>query len=320
MADTDKSLTKNTFLQRFKNERDLQIMAILGVVWMIIFCYIPMYGLLIAFKKNFSITQSLFSIEFLKSPWASQFGFHHFIAFVKDSEFVNIMTNTLGISLIKLAICFPMPIAFAILLNELKNQKFKKSVQTISYLPHFLSWVVLGGILTTWLSQDGFFNELLLKIGLIDKGKTYLAYPQYFWSIIVISDLWKELGWNAIIYLAAITGIDPQLYEAAKIDGAGKWSLIKNITLPSIAGTIAILFILNVGGLLNTNFDQVFVLYNPLNAPRSNVVDMYVYNVAMRSMRFSYASAIGLFKSIISIILLFIANHVTKKISDISLF
>jgi putative aldouronate transport system permease protein len=320
MVTTTNSLRKKSFIKRFKDERELQIMAILGVIWMIVFCYIPMYGLLIAFKKNFSITQSLFSIDFLKSTWASNYGFQHFIAFLKDSDFSSVMTNTLGISLIKLVICFPMPIIFALLLNELKNPQFKKWVQTISYLPHFLSWVVLGGILTTWLAQDGFFNEILLKVGMIDKGKTYLAYPQYFWAISVVSDLWKEIGWNAIIYLAAITGIDPQLYEAAEIDGAGRFSLIKNITLPSISGTIAILFILNVGALLNTNFDQIFVLYNPLNSPRSNVIDIYVYNVAMRSMRFSYASAIGLFKSVISIILLFIANHVTKKLSDISLF
>lgn len=317
---TTNSLQKKAFWKRFKDERDLQIMAILGLVWMLIFSYIPMYGLIIAFKKNFSITQSLFSIDFLKSAWAGEYGFHHFIAFVKDSQFGNVMTNTLGMSLLKLVICFPMPIIFALFLNELKSPGFKKWVQTISYLPHFLSWVVLGGILTTWLAKDGFINEILIKMDLINEGKTYLAYPQYFWGIVVVSDLWKEIGWNAIIYLAAITGIDPQLYEAAKIDGAGRASLIKNITLPSIAGTIAILFILNVGGLLNANFDQVFVLYNPLNAPRSNVIDLYVYSVAMRSMRFSYAAAIGLFKSVISIILLIIANRVTKRISDISLF
>ncbi|MBP7480708.1 MAG: sugar ABC transporter permease, partial [Spirochaetaceae bacterium] len=288
--------------------------------WMLVFNYAPMYGIIIAFKKNYRITVPLFSLDFLKSEWAANGGFFHFIQFFKDEEFVNIMTNTLGISLIKLFVNFPLPIVFALFLNEVRSQKFKKVVQTISYLPHFLSWVVLGGILTTWLSETGLFNELLVKTGLIEQGKTYLAYPEYFWSIIILSDLWKELGWSAIIYLAAIAGIDQELYEAARIDGAGRMRQIFSITLPSISGTITILFILAVGGLFNSNFDQIFVLWNPLNSSRSNVIDIYTYNVAMRGMRYSYAAAIGLFKSVAAFILLFIANKVTKKINETSLF
>jgi putative aldouronate transport system permease protein len=230
------------------------------------------------------------------------------------------MINTLGISLIKLCISFPLPIVFALLLNEVKSMQFKKVVQTISYLPHFLSWVVLGGIITTWLSDTGLVNELLIKAGIIKEGITYLAYPKYFWGIVISSDVWKELGWNAIIYLAAIAGIDPSLYEAAKVDGAGRFRQIVSITLPGIKGTVVILFILAVGGLLNSNFDQILVLWNPLNAPRSNVIDIFIYNVAMKSMRFSYASAIGLFKSIIAFFLLLMANGITKKLNDVSLF
>ncbi len=230
------------------------------------------------------------------------------------------MANTLGISLLKLLINFPLPIVFALLLNEVKNARFKKAIQTISYMPHFLSWVVLGGILTTWMGESGLFNELLIKMGILKEGITFLAYPEYFWGIAVLSDLWKELGWSAIIYLAAISGIDQEMYEAAKVDGASRWRQIWSITLPSIAGTITIMFILAVGGLLNTNFDQIFVLWNPLNADRSNVIDIYTYNTAMRGMRYSYASAIGLFKSVFAFILLYIANQVTKKINDTSLF
>ena len=313
-------LHKKTFFQRFRDEKYLQIMALLGIAWMLVFNYAPMYGIIIAFKKNYRITVPLFSLDFLKSEWAANGGFFHFIQFFKDEEFVNIMTNTLGISLIKLFVNFPLPIVFALFLNEVRSQKFKKVVQTISYLPHFLSWVVLGGILTTWLSETGLFNELLVKTGLIEQGKTYLAYPEYFWSIIIFSDLWKELGWSAIIYLAAIAGIDQELYEAARIDGAGRMRQIFSITLPSISGTITILFILAVGGLFNSNFDQIFVLWNPLNSSRSNVIDIYTYNVAMRGMRYSYAAAIGLFKSVAAFILLFIANKVTKKINETSLF
>ena len=315
-----KPLGKDTFLNRFKREKYLQFMALCGVAWMLVFNYAPMYGILIAFKKNFYITTPLFSKKFLTSTWAHNHGFQHFINFFQDDDFWNIMTNTLGISILKLLINFPLPIIFALLLNEVKNAHFKKAIQTISYMPHFLSWVVLGGILTTWMGESGLFNELLIKFGLEKTGKVFLAYPQYFWGIVVGSDLWKELGWNAIIYLAAISGIDQEMYEAAKIDGASRWKQIWAITLPSIAGTVTIMFILAVGGLLNSNFDQIFVLYNPLNAERSNVIDIYTYTTAMRGMRYSYASAIGLFKSVVAFILLFIANQVTKKLNDVSLF
>ncbi|MDR1325432.1 MAG: ABC transporter permease subunit [Treponema sp.] len=307
-------------IERLLEQKDLQIMAWLGIVWMLVFNYAPMYGLLVGFKRNYRITDSLFSFKFLGSPAADNFGFQHFIAFFNDPEFSDIILNTLGISVLKLLIGFPLPILFALFLNEIRQARFKRVVQTISYLPHFLSWVVLGGILTTWLSDSGFINEILISAGVLKEGVTFLAYPQYFWGIVVISDVWKELGWSAIIYLAAIAGIDQDIYEAAEIDGAGRLRRMWSITLPCIKGTVSVLFILAIGGLLNSNFDQIFVLWNTLNAPRSTVIDIYTYNVAMRSMRFSYATAIGLFKSVIAFILLFIANKVTKKINDVSLF
>lgn len=313
-------IPKKSFWVRLHEEKYLQFMAILGIIWMLIFNYIPMYGILIAFKKNFYITTPLFSKKFFTTPWAPNGGFQHFLNFFKDEEFFNVMANTLGISILKLIFNFTLPIVFALLLNEVRNMKFKKAVQTITYMPHFLSWVVLGGILTTWLGEGGLFNELLIKMGILKEGVAFLAYPKYFWAITVLSDLWKELGWSAIIYLAAISGIDQEMYEAAKVDGASRWKQIWTITLPSIAPTVTIMFILAVGGLLNTNFDQILVLNNPLNAPRSNVLDIYVYQTAMRGMRYSYASAIGLFKSVVAFILLFIANQVTKKLNDTSLF
>lgn len=317
---TEVQLPKKTFWARLHEEKYLQVMALLGIAWMLVFNYIPMYGILIAFKKNFFITTPLFSRKFFTTPWAANGGFQHFLNFFKDEEFFNVMANTLGISILKLIFNFTLPIIFALLLNEVRNIRFKKAVQTITYMPHFLSWVVLGGILTTWLGEGGLFNDLLIKMGVLKEGVAFLAYPKYFWGITVISDLWKELGWSAIIYLAAISGIDQEMYEAAKVDGASRWKQIWTITLPSIAPTVTIMFILAVGGLLNTNFDQILVLNNPLNAPRSNVLDIYVYQTAMRGMRYSYASAIGLFKSVIAFILLFIANQVTKKLNDTSLF
>jgi len=306
-------------LTRLRREKYLQFMALAGLVWMLIFNYLPMYGILAAFKRNYRITDSLFSIGFITSAWAPMAGFGHFIAFVKDTEFLNILTNTLGISLLKLFIAFPLPIIFALLLNELRSPGFKRTVQTISYLPHFLSWVVLGGILTTWLSDTGFLNELLMKVGLTRDGIAFLAYPKYFWGVVIISDVWKELGWSSIIYLAAISSIDQEMYEAAELDGIGRFKKIWYITLPCIMGTVTILFILAVGGLLNSNFDQILVLWNPLNSGRSTVIDIYTYHVAMRSMRFSYASAIGLFKSVVAFALLYGANQVTKKLNDVSL-
>jgi putative aldouronate transport system permease protein len=307
-------------VKRFKREKYLQVMALLGVTWMLVFNYAPMYGLLTAFKQNYRITQNLFSLEFLASPWADNFGFFHFITFVRDPQFVNILTNTLGISLLRLFIVFPLPIIFALFLNELRSQKFKRTVQTISYLPHFISWVVLGGILTVWLSEQGFINEILIRFRIIEQGTTYLAFPQYFWGIVIISSIWKELGWSSIIYLAVIAGIDQEMYEAAELDGCGRFRKMCSVTLPCMMGTITILFILAIGGLLNSNFDQILVLWNPLNAPRSTVIDIYTYNAAMRSMRFSYASAIGFFRAVIAFALLLGANTVTKKLSNTSLF
>lgn len=300
-----------SIVKKLASQKYLQLMVLPGIIWMIIFNYIPMTGIVIAFK-NFRITRPIAA-----APWV---GFEHFIAFFNDPNFANIMINTLGISFLKLLIGFPLPIIFAILLNEVRQVKFKKTVQTISYLPHFISWVVLGGLMITWLSETGMMNEILVKFGLMDKPTVFLAQPKYFWGLAVASDIWKELGWSAIIYLAAISGVDQQMYEAATVDGATKIQKILKITLPTIKGTIAIMFILAVANMLNSNFDQIFILRNVLNASRSEVVDTYVYQMGIRAGRYSYATAIGLFKSVIAMILLVIANYTTKKLQGRSLF
>lgn len=293
------------------SQRQLQIMAVLGVVWMIIFNYVPMYGLIISFKE-YSIIKSI-----SEAPWV---GLMHFREFIQDDNFWIVIKNTLGISLIKLIIGFPLPIMFALLMNELTSLKFKKAVQTITYLPHFLSWVVLGGILTTWLADVGIINDILIGLGISNERLNFLAEPDYFWAIVIISDIWKELGWSAIIYLAAIAGVSPELYEASTIDGANKFQRMWHVTLPSIRPTITILFILAVGGVLNTNFDQILVLRNSLNESASNVIDIYVYQVGIQNARYSYATAVGLLKSVIAFILLLSANKITKKLDGTSLF
>lgn len=299
------------FKQVLWNQRYLQLMVIPGIIWMFIFNYIPMAGIVIAFKK-FKITRTI-----AEAPWV---GLQYFQEFFLDSNFQNIMINTFGISLLKLLIGFPLPIIFALLLNEIRGTKFKKLAQTISYLPHFLSWVVLGGILITWLSKSGVINDLLVAMRIIKEPISFLGKPEYFWGLAVITDSWKELGWSAIIYLAAITGVDQQMYEAATVDGATKIQKIIKITIPSITGTIALMLIIQVAGLLNSNFDQILILKNQINISRSQVIDTYVYQVGMTMGKYSYATAVGLFKSFVALFLLLVANTSSKKLLGRSLY
>lgn len=297
--------------KRIKQQRFLLMMVLPGMVWLLVFCYFPMYGCQIAFQ-NYRITDTLGSSEWVGLKW--------FTKFFRDPLFVQVMKNTLGISLLKLVFGFTAPIVFALLLNEIRNMKFKRVVQTISYLPHFLSWVILGGIMITWLSDTGVINKVLIAMGVLEEGVSFLAKPEYFWGISVISEIWKELGWGAIIYLAAISGIDPSLYEAAEIDGANRFQRLWYITLPEISGTIAILFILQVGSIMGSNFDQIFVLRNALNDSASNVIDIFVYKIGIGNGSYSYATAIGLFRSVISLLLLLVANKVTERLEGSSLF
>ena len=205
-------------------------------------------------------------------------------------------------------------------MNEIRSGKVKQVVQTISYLPHFLSWVVVGGLLISWLSDSGVFTQALVSLGLIKDPIAFMGEPKYFWGILVLSELWKELGWSAIIYLAAITSIDPALYEAATMDGAGRLRKMWCITLPSIKGTIVMLFILSASSMLTTNFDQIFVLNNPLLYDVSDVIDIFVYRSGIQGARYSFATAVGLFKSIIALVILYGSNKLSQKLTDSSLF
>lgn len=298
-------------MRKWWQQRYLQFMVLPGILWMIIFNYIPMGGIVIAFKK-FKITKPI-----SEAAWV---GMKYFEEFFEDTNFLDVMTNTIGISLLKLIIGFPLPIIFALLINEIRAMKFKRVAQTISYLPHFLSWVVLGGVLVTWLSQEGIINDFLVATHILKEPISFLGDPKYFWGLALISDSWKELGWSAIIYLAAISGIDQQLYEAATVDGANKVQKIRFITIPSITGTIAIMLILQVSGLLNANFDQVMILKNQINVERSQVIDTYVYQVGMTLGKYSYATAVNLFKSVIALALLLLSNKTCKKLLGRSLY
>jgi len=283
-----------------------------GIIFMFVFNFIPMYGVIIAFK-DYSIITGI-----LEAPWA---GFRHFEAFLTSRSFYNALRNTLGINILGLVVGFPVPIIFALFLYELRSQAFKKFTQTVSYLPHFLSWVVYGGLIISLLSTEtGAVNNLLLRTGLIHQPIFFLGEPQYFWGIAVLTNITKTLGWSAILYLAAIAGVDPQLHEAGVIDGAGRFQRMWHITLPSIGGTVFILLIFTISNMLNWGFDQIWMLQNALNVSTSEIIDTYVYKVGLQQLRFSYAAAVGLMRSVVAVILLLFANWFAGRVADRSLF
>jgi len=295
------------FFIDFKRQWELQSMILPGIIFMFIFCYIPIYGLSIAFK-NYTVIDTLDS-----APWV---GLDNFKIIISDKYFWDSVVNTLGISFLKLAVGFVIPIILAIMIYEVSMGRFKKFVQTISYLPHFLSWIVLGGMLITWFSTSGLLNEVLLGLGLISQPQNILLDPSKYWWIATLSDIWKEAGWGTILYLAVMSKIDPTYYEAAKIDGASRLRQIWNITLPNMKMIISLNLILTVSGLLGSNLDQTLVLMNSQNREKAEVINSYVYRMGMTQGDFSYATAVGLGVSIISVILLVTANKVTSKLND----
>ncbi|MBP1041398.1 sugar ABC transporter permease [Vagococcus sp. BWB3-3] len=302
--------TKKSFKERYElflSQWQLQSMVLPGILFLFVFSYIPMYGLVIAFK-HYTVIDSMAT-----APWV---GLENFRIILGDKYFWEAVVNTLGISLLKLAIGFFIPIFLAIMIFEVKAGPFKKIVQTVSYLPHFLSWIILGGMLISWLSTNGLFNQMLMAIGMIEKGSNHLLDADKYWMIAVLSDIWKEAGWGTILYLATMSKIDPTYYEAAKIDGANKISQIKNITIPMLTPIISLNLILNISGLLGSNLDQTLVLMNSQNSSRSEVINSYVYRMGLTQGDFSYATAVGLGISIVSIILLIITNFLTKKMND----
>ncbi len=291
-------------------------MASLGLVFLIIFNYLPMFGIVIGFKDMdyaLNIKKALKTSDFV--------GFENFIAFFKDKEFMDIMINTLGLNLLQLVLTFPAPVLFALLLNEIKLPKFKKSVQTVTYFPYFISWVVFGGIILGMISSEGgVINQILMLLRIIDAPVSFASDPVFFWWIVIISSLIKGLGWGAVIYIAAIAGIDQSLYDAAQVDGANRFQKNLYITLPCITGTIVVMLLLAVSGLLSSNFDQIYVLQNPLNLSRSEVLDTYIYKIGISQRRYSFTTAVGLFKSFVSMVLLTSGHLLSKKFLGRGLF
>ena len=276
------------------------------LVLLLIFSYYPMYGIILAFKNYLPN----------KGIWGSEWvGFRHFTAVFSLPDFFNAFRNTIVISLLTLIFCFPAPIFLALLLNEVTNRPYKRFIQTCIYFPNFISWVVLGGIMTSLLSMDsGIVNGIIKMLGFQPIG--FLTDERYFVPTMVVSMIWKTFGWNTIIYLAAMTGIDPQLYEAATVDGANRWQRLLHITLPCIRSTIIVVLITRIGSLMQAGFEQIFVLYHPGVYGTADIIDTYVYRMGLQEGKFELASAVGLFKSVVNFILVVIANKTARMMGE----
>ena len=292
-----------------KRQSVLLIIAGLYVIYGIIFYYLPLFGWIMAFQ-NYKLKDGFFGSEFVGLKW--------FKFLFEDKTFIRILRNTLAMGVINLVATTVTAIGFAILLSEVRNMMGKKIVQTISYLPHFLSWIVVTSIVRDAFSLKGMINELLLNLKLIKEPVSYFMHTKYFWPIVAISNVWKETGWNAIIYLATITAIDPSLYEAAAMDGAGRWQKIKNITLPGIRSTIIILLIMNIGNVINAGFEVQYLLGLGVLKPVSETIDIYVLNYGLAN--FSLGTAAGIFKTFVSMVLIFLFNFIAKKAGEERLF
>ena len=281
------------------------------VIYGFIFCYLPLAGWLMAFE-NYKNKTGLFH-----SKWV---GLEKFRFLFSDATFLKVIRNTFCMGTLNLIFTTLTAIVFAILLNEFRLLRAKKVVQTISYLPHFLSWIIVTGILNDALSSTGIINELLVKFGLVKDTVPFFSIPALFWPIVTFAHVWKETGWNAIIYLSAITAIDPCLYEAASIDGAGRWGKIKNVTLPGIRPTIIILLIMNMGNLLNAGFEVQYLLGNGLVKSVSDTIDIYVLTWGISQNDYSLGTAAGIFKSVVSIVIIVLANQIAKRTGEERLF
>ncbi|MFD0958047.1 ABC transporter permease [Paenibacillus chungangensis] len=298
-----KQLMRGERRKKIRQYRVLFIMLIPAVIYFTVFHYMPMYGVLLAFK-DFKITQGI-----LSSPWA---GFHHFTTILHDSYFYTVLKNTIIISVYKLVFGFPVPILFALLLSEMTSVKFKKMVQTVSYLPHFISWVVLAGIFFTIFSLDGPVNGIIKLFG--GDPLLFLADDRYFRTILVVTHIFQGFGWGSIIYFAALSNIDPQLHEAAVMDGAGRFKRMVYISIPMLTPVIAIMLILSMSGILDAGFDQIFNMYNVKVYNVADIIDTYVYRKGLVEMSYSYATAVGLFKSVVALLLILAVNKTVKLI------
>lgn len=297
------------FKKDFKKNNMLYLMFLPVFAYYVIFHYWPMYGVQIAFRDYTP------GLGILGSPWV---GFDHFITFFKSHQFVRLIKNTFILNVYGLLFSFPAPILLALLLNEIRNKYYKKIVQTVSYLPHFISMVVICGIIVDFVRHSGFITDIVVFLG--GERVALLTRKENFRIIYIASGIWQEAGWGSIVYFAAISSIDPELYQAALIDGAGRFKQAVHVTLPGIASTIIILFILRIGRMMSVGFEKVILLYNPAIYETADVISTYVYRKGLVEMKYSFSSAVGLFNSVINFSLLVTANYVVRRYSETSLW
>lgn len=293
----------------WKRNKSLYFLVIPVIVFYILFMYKPMYGAIIAFQ-NYVPRKGISGSEWV--------GFAQFIKFFKSPYFWRLIRNTVVLSVYSLVFCFPAPIILALLLNEVKNKKFKSTMQTFTYLPHFISMVVAVGIITEFCLSDGLINDIIVLFG--GERSAILQNPAYYRSIYIISDIWQEVGWGSIIYLAALAGIDQQLYEAAAIDGAGKWKQTIHVTIPGLMPTVIIMLILRMGSLMSMGYEKTILLYNPSTYETADIISAYVYRVGLLEQNWSYSTAIGLLNSVINCVMLVTANKLSKRVTENSLW
>lgn len=307
--------TKKSMGSRIKTElirnKVLYIMAIPVILYYFIFCYLPMGGNIIAFK-DYQISKGIFGSEWV--------GLKYFKEFFEGVYFTRTFGNTLLISLYDIIFGFPAPIIFAILLNELRGKHFKKTVQTISYLPHFISLVVICGMIVDFFGRTGIVSTLIRIIMGRSENVNYMSDPKYFRTVYVATNIWQNIGWDSIIYIAAIAGIDQEMYEAAVIDGAGRFRQMLSITLPGIANTVIIMLIMRIGQILNVGYEKIILLYNSGTYETADVISSYVYRMGLLSARYSYSTAVNMFQSAVNFILLITANKLSRKFTETSLF
>jgi len=301
--------TQSKLWKTIKKHKNIYIMLIPIVAFYVIFCYIPILGNVIAFQ-DYKITRG-----FLRSDFV---GLKHFSDFLNDVYFWRLIRNTVTINLYYLILGFPVPIILALLLNEVRSQTFKKSVQTITYMPHFISAVVVASMTLDFVSTEGFINSALMALGF--DAVPFMSTPKYFYSIYTISGIWQSMGWSSIIYISALASVDQQLYEAAKVDGAGRWKQTIHITLPGILPTIIILFIMQIGSMLSVGYEKIILLYNPAIYETADVISTYIYRRGILGAEYGYSAAVSLFNAAINIFLLVTSNFLSKKFTETSLF
>ncbi|HZG85836.1 ABC transporter permease [Paenibacillus sp.] len=294
--------------KQIRNSYQLYLLLFPIVLYYLIFQYLPMYGVIIAFK-DYSVTKGI-----LGSPWA---GFEHFQRFFESPRFWTIIQNTIGLSALSLIVGFPLPIVLALLMNQLISKRFKRFVQTVLYAPHFISVVVIVGMLYVFLAHHGPVNHAIGLAG--GDAVNFLSAPEWFKPLYVLSGIWQETGFACIIYLAALSGVNPETHEAAIVDGASKWQRIVNVDIPTIIPTAVVLLVLAVGNLMNVGFEKAYLMQSPLNLPSSEVIPTYVYKVGLQQAQYSFSAAVGLFNAVVNLILLVTVNIVAKRISGTGL-